>query len=91
MTLHIISTSFADTLPADLLGCCSQEDAILLIDGGCLLSQNLMIKKLSHLTQLYALLPTAADTHRAIPDYVQLIDYDKWVDLCCQHTPIISW
>ncbi|WP_299587109.1 sulfurtransferase complex subunit TusB [uncultured Microbulbifer sp.] len=94
MTLHIVSKSpFSTQALSDCLESFADGDALLLIEDGVYALQHKALQDLQN-TEIFCL---AADSEArgllpsAISCSVEAIDDARWVHLCTEHNPIVSW
>ncbi|QFT54668.1 sulfurtransferase complex subunit TusB [Microbulbifer sp. THAF38] len=94
MTLHVVSKSpFSCQALHDCLQSLAEGDALLLIEDGVYALQHQALQSL-HKTKIYCL---SADSQArglqtsSASDSVEMIDDTRWVQLCTEHNPIVSW
>lgn len=87
MTLHIVNRSpYSANALIDCLASFAEGDALLLIeDGVYALGTEIAAKT------IYCLEVDAQARGLQIPENVEAIDDARWVELCTQHKPIVSW
>ena len=94
--LHTINKSpHSHSALADCLRVCGEHGVILLIEDGvyAALTGNVWLKALSAAGAVYALAPDVAarGLENRIAEGIQLVDYDGFVRLCCEHPSMQSW
>lgn len=96
-TLHIVSKSpHANNALADCLGACGDHATILLIEdavNGGLKGSDWAVQLETAGHQLFVLDADCAarGLSNKIDAHFQCIDYARFVQLCCDHSPIVSW
>ena len=91
MTLHIVSKSpFSSSALSDCANAVRDGDALLLIEDGVYALNGQMPEKLAA-GKLYCLAADASARGLAVPDSIEAIDDARWVSLCTEHHPIVSW
>ncbi|WHI46755.1 sulfurtransferase complex subunit TusB [Microbulbifer sp. JMSA004] len=95
MTLHIVSKSpFTSSALRECLDAFAQDDALLLIEDGTLALRHEALETVPN-GQVYCLEADAAARGQqqlaATMDKVEIIDDARWVQLCTEHHPIVSW
>ncbi|SDK15065.1 sulfurtransferase complex subunit TusB [Microbulbifer yueqingensis] len=91
MSLHIVSKSpFSSTALADCLAAFSEGDALLLIEDGVYALSGRMSESPA-VRPVYCLESDARARGLEIPGAVEAIDDARWVALCTEHNPIVSW
>ncbi|MCL6268805.1 sulfurtransferase complex subunit TusB [Sansalvadorimonas sp. 2012CJ34-2] len=96
--LHTVNKS-ASAPALDLAKCAlAENDALLFIENGvnAIIENSLSAKALEPLSQNHSLYCLKADIQarglsRMVPEWVQVIDYDGFVQLTEQHTKTLSW
>lgn len=91
MTLHIVSKSpFSSNALADCIGTFAEGDALLLIEDGVFALSGRMPENIA-VSPVYCLKADAEARGLPVPKSIQAIDDARWVELCTQHNPIVSW
>lgn len=95
MTLHIVNQSpFSSNALQDCLENFAQGDALLLIEDGVYALQGDFFRAIPG-ARIYCLqVDTAARAQQATASAkpnVEVINDVRWVQLCTQHNPIVSW
>jgi len=91
MTLHIVSKSpYSSKALADCLGAFAEGDALLLIEDGIYALSGRMPESIAA-SPVYCLQADAEARGLPIPEKIEAIDDARWVELCTQHNPIVSW
>lgn len=91
MTLHIVSRSpFSSNALADCIGTFSDGDALLLIEDGTYAASGFMPENIA-VGPVYCLKADADARGLQVPETFQAIDDARWVSLCVEHKPIVSW
>lgn len=90
MTLHILSQPPSHNAYQSCLQHLTPQDTLILINDGVYALQDPLFSTTCRSQQVFAI---AADTQaRGITTkHQQAIDYDAFVALSCQHSPIQSW
>ncbi|WP_295798262.1 sulfurtransferase complex subunit TusB [uncultured Microbulbifer sp.] len=93
MTLHIVSKSpYSSSALADCLRTCGNGDAIVLIEDGVYAAQT-GSEKLQDFAgkAVFCLRADAEARGVAVTATVDEIDEARWVALCTEYRPIVSW
>ena len=91
MTLHIVNQSpHAGSALRDCLDAFAEGDVLLLIEDGVYAAQAASHTELPG-ENTFVLGADARARGIAIAPNVQVIDEERWVALCVEHTPIVSW
>ncbi|WP_444931372.1 sulfurtransferase complex subunit TusB [Microbulbifer sp. SSSA002] len=95
MTLHIVSKSpYTSSALKECLGAFAQGDALLLIEDGAYALRHPTLARVQN-APVYCLEADAAARGQQQPaaaiDSVEMIDDARWVQLCTEHQPIVSW
>ena len=89
MTLHIVNQSpYSGSALGDCLKAFAEGDALLLIEDGVYgarAHQPLPEKN------IYCLKADAEARGVTVADHIECIDESRWVALCTEHNPIVSW
>ncbi|WP_105104210.1 sulfurtransferase complex subunit TusB [Microbulbifer pacificus] len=90
MTLHIVNQSpFAGSALRDCLNAFHPGDALLLIEDGVYAAADRQTALPTGAT--YCLTADARARGVSIPATVESIDEARWVTLCTEHNPVVSW
>lgn len=90
MTLHIVNQSpFAGSALSDCLNAFHPGDALLLIEDGVYAAADQRAQLPAGTT--YCLGADARARGVTIPETIENIDEARWVALCTEHNPIVSW
>ncbi|WP_078085876.1 sulfurtransferase complex subunit TusB [Microbulbifer mangrovi] len=91
MTLHIVSQSpFSGSALKDCLSAFADGDALLLIEDAVYAAKGQTITQLKG-KSVYCLEPDAVARGISIDPAIEAIDETRWVSLCTEHNPIVSW
>ncbi|MCO1335886.1 sulfurtransferase complex subunit TusB [Microbulbifer sp. OS29] len=95
MTLHIVSKSpYTSSALKECLGAFASGDALLLIEDGTYVLRHPALETLQS-AEIYCLEADAAARGQqqlaATMDRVEMINDARWVQLCTEHQPIVSW
>ncbi|WP_043316095.1 sulfurtransferase complex subunit TusB [Microbulbifer sp. HZ11] len=91
MTLHIVNQSpHAGSALRDCLNAFAEGDALLLIEDGVYAAQEKAPLELPE-NDVFVLSADAEARGIAIAPDLTAIDDLRWVTLCVEHTPIVSW
>lgn len=90
MTLHIVNQSpYNSTALGDCIAAFRDGDALLLIEDGVYalsgMSEDIAVGP------VYCLADDARARGLAVPQSIRAIDDVRWVELCTEHQPIVSW
>lgn len=94
MTLHIVSKSpYSSSALADCANNCAEGDAIVLIEDAVYgaVEQYPALADISKRASIYCLQSDAEARGVAVGHNVEAIDESRWVTLCTEHNPIVSW
>ena len=93
MTLHIVSKSpYSSSALADCLNACGEADAIVLIEDGVYAAQGGHAQQEALAgRQVFCLASDAEARGVAVSPPFNRIDEQRWVTLCTEHNPIVSW
>ena len=93
MTLHIVSKSpYSSSALDDCLKACAREDAIFLIEDGVYAAQPDETRQAQFAGKsVYCLQADAEARGVSAPATITTIDENRWVELCVEHNPIVSW
>ncbi|WNZ54635.1 sulfurtransferase complex subunit TusB [Microbulbifer sp. MKSA007] len=95
MTLHIVSKSpYTSSALKECLGAFTQDDSLLLIEDGVYALRHEALETVPS-TQIFCLEADATargqQQFAVNMDRVEMIDDARWVQLCTEHQPIVSW
>lgn len=91
MTLHIVNQSpHAGSALQDCLAAFAEGDVLLLIEDGVYAAQQALCSPLPA-ENTFVLDADAKARGIAVSPVLQTIDEKRWVALCVEHTPIVSW
>ncbi|WP_323844467.1 sulfurtransferase complex subunit TusB [Microbulbifer magnicolonia] len=91
MTLHIVSKSpYSSNALADCIGTFAEGDALLLIEDGVYALSGRMPEGIA-VSPVYCLRADVEARGLTVPASIQAIDDGRWVQLCLEHNPIVSW
>lgn len=95
MTLHIVNQSpYAGNALQDCLSAFAEGDALLLIEDGIYAARVEFHPALTATitaSNLYCLSADATARGVAVSEGITSIDEARWVALCIEHNPIVSW
>lgn len=95
MVLHLVSRSpFTSSCLQDCLRLAADEDSLLLIGDGVYAALNDARPLQSHrFAAIYALADDVASRGlgTSLPQAIEVIDYDRFVSLCCEADRTLSW
>lgn len=96
--LHTINRSPESSLLESCLSVIKKGDAILFIEDGVYhctdsLASKLTLQTLNNSVRLYALREdlVARALLPRIPDYITTANYQRFVELSCEHSKVVSW
>lgn len=90
MTLHIVNQSpFTGSALSDCLNALNPGDALLLIEDGVYAVSDQRLSTLAG--NSFCLGADARARGVPIPESIETIDESRWVALCTEHNPIVSW
>ncbi|WP_346836474.1 sulfurtransferase complex subunit TusB [Microbulbifer sp. SAOS-129_SWC] len=90
MTLHIVNQSpYNSTALGDCIAAFRDGDALLLIEDGVYALSGLAGEIAAN--PVYCLANDALARGLEVPKNVRAIDDARWVELCTEHQPIVSW
>jgi sulfur relay protein TusB/DsrH len=87
--LHIVSKS--DSALADCLNACGERAFILLIEDGVNAALLAHVRPALHRYFVLQADVDARGLNARIGAEFQRVDYAQFVQLCCDHAPIVSW
>ncbi|MGL6162099.1 sulfurtransferase complex subunit TusB [Microbulbifer sp.] len=91
MTLHIVSKSpYSSSALTDCIGSFAEGDALLLIEDGVYALSGPASEKIA-VSPVYCLEADTDARGLSIPENIQAIDDARWVSLCTEHNPVVSW
>ncbi|QKX18378.1 sulfurtransferase complex subunit TusB [Microbulbifer sp. YPW1] len=91
MTLHIVSQSpFSGSALNDCLAAFTDGDALLLIEDAVYAANGPTLTQLKG-KSVYCLQPDAVARGIPVDPAIEAIDETRWVSLCTEHNPIVSW
>ncbi|WP_226661211.1 sulfurtransferase complex subunit TusB [Microbulbifer aggregans] len=91
MTLHIVSKSpYSSSALTDCASSCAEGDAIVLIEDAVYGAVE-TYPEITERAPVYCLQSDAEARGIVIGKNVEGIDETRWVTLCTEHNPIVSW
>ncbi|MFV8782770.1 sulfurtransferase complex subunit TusB [Microbulbifer sp. SA54] len=94
MTLHIVSKSpYSSSALSDCADSCAEGDAILLIEDAIYAATEgyPALAEITRRAAVYCLQSDADARGVIVGNNVEGVDEMRWVALCTEHNPIVSW
>ncbi|QIL89112.1 sulfurtransferase complex subunit TusB [Microbulbifer sp. SH-1] len=90
MTLHIVNQSpYAGSALSDCLNALHPGDAVVLIEDGVYAVNDPRLS--ASADNSFCLGADAIARGVTVPESIETIDEARWVALCTEHNPIVSW